>query len=150
MEISKERLQEIKDKYLLTGNEEWTSQEDVDTEAVIKELIAAYEQAQAEVERYRKHIAIGEETVLELRIEVERLETSQLLRDRERYRKENIDLRAQLAEARLENKTDYQAHLNDNAQIVRERDKFRKELAASQAEVERLQSVLDNAKENVK
>jgi len=83
MEISKERLQEIKDKHLLTGNEEWTSQEDVDTEAVIKELITAVEQAQAELaeaeERDDAMDIIGvadKRTIADLRKEVKRLKAT--------------------------------------------------------------------------
>jgi len=53
--MDNERLQDIKAKHLLHGAEEWTNQEDADTEAVIKELIAAVEELQAEVERLRVH-----------------------------------------------------------------------------------------------
>ena len=64
--IFNERLQVIKDsEVLLHGEEEWTNEEDVVTEAVIKELITAVEESQAEVKRlqkenelYAKHIDI--------------------------------------------------------------------------------------------
>ena len=48
--ITKERLQEIKEgDYLLHGTEEWTNQEDADTEAVILELICALEASQQQL-----------------------------------------------------------------------------------------------------
>ena len=53
--MNDERLQEIKGgKYLLHGTEEWTNQEDAETEVVILELIAAVEELQAENERLRE------------------------------------------------------------------------------------------------
>ena len=101
------RLQEIKDgDWMLHGTEEWTNQEDADTEAVIKELIAAYEQAQAELTEANDLYEIADEGMnncsKQLAEAQAELDTSQLLRDRERYRKENIDLRAQLAEAQAD------------------------------------------------
>ena len=57
--MDNERLQEIKEgDYLLHGTEEWMNQEDADTEAVILELIAAYEAAQADVTRERAYISL--------------------------------------------------------------------------------------------
>ena len=46
IQMTPERLEEIEDKHLLHGAEEWTNEEDVETEAAIKELIAAYKTSQ--------------------------------------------------------------------------------------------------------
>ena len=74
-----ERLQEIRDsELLLHGEEQWTNEEDVVTEAVIKELIAAVEDLQALGgwwgERHRIEIADLRAQLAASQTEVEQLE----------------------------------------------------------------------------
>ena len=137
------RLQEIKDgDWMLHGTEEWTNQEDADTEAVIKELIAAYEQAQAELADlqlrydnqredcidYVKDIADLRKQLAEAQAE---LAEARDIRDRwkdysklykgyaNKWSKDNADLRKQLAEATLErDKWERQSKNNGGAAVI--------------------------------
>jgi hypothetical protein len=65
--MDKKRLQEIKDKHILKDGVEWTNQEDIDTENIIKELITAYEQAQAELAKAQGNLDLGDGTIRRLR-----------------------------------------------------------------------------------
>jgi len=70
--MQNERLQEIKDgDWICHGTEEWTNQEDADTEAVILELITALEAAEQRIatmtESYNSIGKINAEQALEIR-----------------------------------------------------------------------------------
>ena len=93
-----ERLQEIKNFRLLKGNEEWTSQEDVDTEADFIELIAAYENqgellqlSLANVDRLNEELADAVEMLADCGVYVT-----------DEKGEEYVTLRKQLAEAQAE------------------------------------------------
>ena len=165
--ITKERLQEIKGS--IVHDRKYKAVIDWDAEGLvdelfdfIDELIAAYEQAQAEfadatVEKIALEHAlayIDAEYKEQLATSEAELDTSQLLRDRERYRKENIDLRAQLEETQYKlrsckslAKPERENLLERNTDLISERKKAQDEADSAVQSMVNLRKQLAEAEE---
>jgi len=149
--MDNERLQDIKAKHLLHGAEEWTNQEDADTEAVIKELIAAVEVLQAELveaEAEQLRESLCGKWRKEIKVDKEMQEEIADLRQKNTGLHIDIsNLRKQLAEARAN-------CIAEKAQLISKMQKRTEEgwakLAEAQAENERLRGELKIIQDNSK
>ena len=134
--IDDKRLKEIKEgPWILKGYEEWTNQEDADTEAVIKELVAAYEQAWAELAYVEK---AWKKTIAE----------------RDKLHNEKIDLRAQLEETQYKlrsckslAKLERENLLERNTDLISERKKAQDEADSAVQSMVNLRKQLAEAEE---